>query len=302
MRAIKRSNSRLPQWIDQNILNKVEWVEGDILDIPSLQDAMHGVDTMIHAAAIVSYGNKDRRQMYKVNIEGTANVVNVALEQGLKRLVYISSVAALGGNKDGSPADENTKWVDEKGLIHYSITKFNAEKEVWRGFAEGLEGVVLNPAMILGYGDWNDGSCAIFKNVYKEFGWYTNGVNGLVDVEDAARAAVMLMKSNISEERFIVCADCWDFKKLFHLMADSFGKKRPAKVASPFISGIAWRLEKLKSLFSGEKPLITKESASIANHKTFYNNSKLLKAFPDFVYTPLEETVMKACEKYKSEI
>lgn len=291
----------MPHFIDPSILNKVEWVEGDILDIISLEDAMQGIDTFIHSAAVVSFGAADRKKMYKVNIEGTANVVNVALETGIKKLIYISSVAALGRKKDSSVVDESAKWEDNSSNTHYSITKQKAEIEVWRGFAEGLEGVVLNPATILGYGNWNDGSSAMFKSAYNEFGWYTNGINGFTDVEDVAKATVELMKTEITEERFIVCNDNWSFKKLFDTMADGFGKKKPRREATPFLGAIAWRIEKLKSFFTGEKPLVTKESAKIANTETIFDGSKLLKALPGFTYTPLETSISNACKKYAAD-
>ncbi len=298
VRAIKRSASILPAFIDPEILSKVEWVEGDILDVLSLEEAMEGIDTVIHSAAIVSFAKKERRHMYQVNVEGTANVVNMALQTGVRRLVHISSVAALGRKKESSTVDETAKWEDNKNNTHYAISKFRAELEAWRGFAEGLEGVVLNPATILGYGNWNEGSCAIFKNVYKEFGWYTNGINGFTDVEDVAKAAVLLAHAPITEERFIVCNDNWRFRKLLNTMADAFGKKQPGREASPFISGLAWRLERLKSFFTGAKPLITKESAKVANSETLFDGSKLVKALPGFEYRPLEETIRNACQTY----
>lgn len=236
--------------------------------------------------------------MYHVNIEGTKNIVNTALENGVKKLVYISSVAAIGRKLTGEMVNEKAQWEDNKANTHYAISKFKAELEVWRGFAEGLEGVVLNPATILGYGNWNQGSSGLFKSAFNEFKWYTRGINGFTDVEDVARATVALMKTNITEERYIVCNDNWPFRKLFDTMADNFGKKRPSKEATPLLAGIAWRLEKLKSIFTGKKPLLTKESAKVAKSFTKFDNSKLLTALPGFSYTPLEETIRKACEKY----
>lgn len=298
VRAIKRSSSRLPFFIDAEVLRKVEWVEGDILDVISLADAMEGVDTVIHCAAIVSFHHSDRSQMYRVNVEGTKNVVNVALEQQVQRFVYISSVAAIGRKITGTVVDESAKWENNKANTHYAISKFYAELEVWRGFSEGLQGVILNPATVLGYGDWNQGSCGLFKSAYNEFKWYSRGVNGFADVEDVARATVALMKSDITDERFIICNDNWPFRKLFDTMADCFGKKRPSKEATPFLAGLAWRLEKVKSILTGKKPLLTKESAKVANSFTRFSNEKLLKALPGFSYRPLEETIKRACKMY----
>lgn len=296
--ALRRSSSPFPEHIEEDTLSNIQWITGDILDVISLEEAMQGVDTVIHAAAVVSFNKKDKKLLEKVNLEGTANVVNLALETGVRRIVHISSIAALGRKKDSNIVDETAKWESSKNNTAYGQSKYLGELEVWRGFAEGLEGVILNPATILGYGNWNEGSNAIFKNVYKEFGWHTNGVNAFTDVEDVAKAVVMVMQSPITEQRFIISNDNWSFKKLLYTIADGFNKKRPTKNATPFLSGLAWRVEWFKSLFSGRKPLITKESAKVANSETYYDNSKLLKAFPDFRYKPLEITIKKACEKY----
>ena len=297
VRAIRRGN-KLPTWISKEITDKVEWVEGDILDVVALQDAMESVDTVIHSAAIVSFLRKDREQMYQVNVEGTANVVNMALEKNVSRLVHISSVAALGRTAGGGHVNEEKKWEESKVNTHYAKSKFKAELHVWRGVSEGLDAVILNPSTILGFGDWHSSSCAIFKQVYEGFNWYTPGINGFVDVEDVAKAVIHCMESDISEQRFIINGDTWPFKKLQDTIADNFKKKRPGRKTTPFLLAIAWRLEKLKSLLTGKKPLLTKESARVAQSQTFFENDKILKALPGFSFTPLEETIENACKKY----
>ncbi|MBL0306676.1 MAG: SDR family NAD(P)-dependent oxidoreductase [Chitinophagaceae bacterium] len=297
VRAIRRGN-KLPTWISKEITDKVEWVEGDILDVVALQDAMESVDTVIHSAAIVSFLRKDREQMYQVNVEGTANVVNMALEKNVSRLVHISSVAALGRTAGGGHVNEEKKWEESKVNTHYAKSKFKAELQVWRGVSEGLDAVILNPSTILGFGDWHSSSCAIFKQVYEGFNWYTPGINGFVDVEDVAKATLLCMESDISEQRFIINGDTWPFKKLQDTIADNFKKKRPGRKTTPFLLAIAWRLEKVKSLLTGKKPLLTKESARVAQSQTFFENDKILKALPGFSFTPLEETIENACKKY----
>jgi nucleoside-diphosphate-sugar epimerase len=247
VRAIKRIGSKLPTYISADILNKVEWVEGDILDVFSLDDAMKEIDTVIHSAAIVSFHQQDKSLMQQTNVEGTANVVNIALENNIRRFIHISSVAALGRTKTGETVTEKKEWLENNINTAYAISKHKAEMEVWRGIAEGMDAVILNPSTILGFGDWNHSSCAIFKNGYNEFGYYTEGVNGFVDVTDVAKAAVLLMESNISAERFIISSDNWSFKKLLDNIADAFKKKKPQTLATPFIGAIAWRLEKIKA-------------------------------------------------------
>jgi dihydroflavonol-4-reductase len=297
VRAIRRSN-KLPSFIPSAIFEKVEWVYGDVLDINSLEEAMEGIDTVIHSAAVVSFIKKDRENMYHVNVDGTANVVNIALEKNVRRLIHISSVAALGRTAGGGHVDEDKKWEESKVNTHYAKSKYKAEVEVWRGFSEGLNGVIVNPSTILGFGDWNNSSCAIFKKVYEEFQWYTGGINGFVSVEDVAKAVVLFAENDITEQRYVVNADNWAFQQLQNSIADGFNKRKPAKTATPFLMSIAWRIEKVKSLITGKKPLITKESARVAVSKTYFENAKILKALPGFSFAPLEESIKRACKLY----
>lgn len=297
VRAIRRT-IKVPFFISNDVLNKVEWVNSDVLDVISLNEAMQDVDAVIHSAALVSFDKRERKQMYNTNVDGTANVVNLSLENGVKKLVHISSISALGRTFAGEKVNEEKKWVKSKLNSHYGISKNKAEMEVWRGMGEGLDAVIINPSTVLGFGNWHDSSCAIFKNSYKGFPWYTKGINGFVAVEDVAKVAVLLMESNISEERFIISYENWEFKKLFNAIADGFGKKQPRWEATPFLSGIAWRVEKIKSFLKNSKPLLTRETARIALSKTYWQNDKILKAFPGFSFMPLEACITKACKNY----
>ncbi len=240
--------------------------------------------------------------MYSVNVDGTTNVVNMALEAGVKRLLHVSSVAALGRTSEATTVTEQKGWEENNNNTHYAITKHYAEMQVWRGFAEGLQGVIINPATILGYGNWNQSSCAIFKNAYKGFPWYTKGLNGFVGVEDVAEAAVQLVFSNINEKRFIVNAENRSFQSLLNTIADGFGKKHPHRYASPGMSEVAWRLEGLKSFFTGTKLLLSKETAKIAHSQTSFDNSALLNALPGFSFTPIDTVINVACAKYNQAI
>ena len=299
VRATRRS-AALPFFIPSGILEKVEWVDADVLDVVSLEDALEGVWAVIHAAAIVSFDRKDRDKMYQVNVEGTANVVNCAVESGVKRLIHVSSVAALGRTSRKEMVTEEKKWEDNSSNTHYAISKHHAEMHVYRGFAEGLEGVVINPSTILGYGNWHQSSCAIFKNAYKGFNWYTKGVNVFVGVEDVAEATVQLLDSDISQERYILNAENWPFQKLFNTIADNFGKPRPAREATKAMGELAWRMESMKAMLTGSKPLLTRETAKVAQSQTSFDNSALCAALPGFSFTPLETVIANSCEKYKA--
>jgi dihydroflavonol-4-reductase len=301
VRALRRSN-QLPFFIDAHILEKVEWVDGDVLDVVALDDAIKDMDVVIHSAAIVSFNKSDRKEMNKVNVEGTQNVVNVSVKNNIKRFIHISSVAALGRTAKGDVVTEEKTWQESKINTQYAISKHHAEMEVWRGFAEGLSGVILNPSTILGFGNWHNSSCAIFKNVYKEFPWYTNGINGFVGVEDVAKITGEMVLSDINEQRFIINTDNWSFKKLLTEIADGFGKRKPYREATSFLGEIAWRLEHMKHLFGDGKPLLSRESARVAQSKTYFSNANILKALPHFSFTPLEEVIKSSCEKYDKAI
>ena len=298
VRAIRR-NSPLPFFIPSKILDAVEWVPGDVLDVVSLDDAMKGMDAVIHAAAIVSFRQADRKRMYQANVNGTTNVVNAAVEKGISRFLHISSVAAIGRTTRPELVTEEKSWAENKVNTHYARSKHQAEMEVWRGFAEGLEGVIVNPSTVLGFGNWHQSSCAIFRNAYKEFAWYTNGINGFVGVEDLAEAVVRLLQTSITQRRFIASAENWSFKKLFECLAAGFDKKPPTRMATPLLGNVVWRLEAVRSLLTGSKPLLTRETARISHSKTSFDNAALLQALPGFRFKPLEEVIKNACDQYK---
>jgi len=301
VRAMRRGNN-LPFYIPASVLDKVEWVTGDILDVPGLEEAMEGVSAVVHAAAKVSFRRSERKEVFQTNIEGTANVVNTALARDIGRFIHISSVAALGRTGNGEHVTEEKKWTDSRQNTSYAISKYHGEIEVWRGIGEGLRAVIVNPSTILGYGDWKHSSCEIFHSVFREFPWYTNGVNGFVNVTDIASVVADLLESDITGERYILNGENWSFRQLFDQIATGFGKKKPSREATPFLGSLAWRLEALKTLLNGKPSLLTKESARVAQSRTFFDNGKILRQFPGFQFTPLAETVQEACAAYLKEM
>jgi nucleoside-diphosphate-sugar epimerase len=301
VRALRRSTTG-PAFIPADTLQQVQWITGDVRDVIGLEEAMEGVDGVIHAAAKVSFSGRDRHELFRVNVEGTANVVNAAITQNVPRFVHVSSVAALGRTGRGETVTEEKSWEESRYNTNYAISKFRGEIEVWRGIGEGLPAVVVNPSTILGYGDWDSSSCTLFRSAYNEFPWYTEGVNGFVDVTDTARAVVCLLETDITGERYILNGDNWTFRRLFETIAAGFGKKPPSREATPFIAGIAWRTSRLKSLFSGRPGMLTRESARVAQSSTYFDNGKILEQLPDFRFTPLEETIREACSAYMLKI
>ncbi len=273
----------------------LQQVQCDILDVTALEEIMAGITCIYHCAGLVSFRKKDEELLYKINVEGTANVVNVALAVGVKKIIHVSSVAALGRIRETETIHEKMNWTPETSNSKYGESKYLGEMEVWRGIAEGIEAAIVNPTIILGPGNWEDGSTAIFKSVYNEFPWYSNGTTGFVDVNDVAKAMIQLMESDISGERFIVSAHNETYRNVFNSIADAFNKKRPHKEVTPFLAKLVSRMEALKSFFTGKDPLITKETAATAIARVQFDNTKLLKHLPSFQYESLQQTICNTC-------
>ena len=278
---------------------KIEWIEGDILDVVVLEEALKGVTEVYHCAAIVSFDPKQKQRMHATNIDGTANIVNACIDANIKKLLFVSSVAALGRIREDGPINETMNWSEETSNSEYGKTKYLAEMEVWRGIGEGLDAVIVNPVIILGSGDWNGGSSGIFKSAYNRFPWYTNGASGFVDVKDVTTAMTALMKSDISAQRFIISGHNTPYRTIFNLIADAFKVPRPHKRVTPLLASIVWRLEAVKAFFTGSSPLLTKETTLTAQAVVNFDNTKLLKALPHFSYTPLENTITRVVEELK---
>lgn len=274
-------------------------VKCDILDTVALEDAMQGVTQFYHCAAIVFFHKKNKNNLLRINIEGTANVVNAAIDAGVKKMVHVSSVAALGRIRENETVTEQMQWTEESSNSIYGKSKYLGEMEVWRGIGEGLQAVIVNPSIILGGGNWNTGSSAIFRSAYKEFPWYTEGVTGVVDVKDVAKAMVLLMNSEINKQRFILSAENISYKELFTKIANCFNKKPPYKKVAPALAAIVWRREAIKSMFTKKEALVTKETARTALAKVYFDNSKILNALPGFTFTPVDETIKNTCATLK---
>jgi dihydroflavonol-4-reductase len=271
----------------------------DILDVASLEDIMKDITHVYHCAALVSFEPKEKYHLFKINIEGTENIVNACIFANVKKLIHVSSVSALGRIRNGETLTEDVQWTEETSNSIYAKSKYLGELEVWRGIGEGLQAAIVNPSIILGGNNWDDGSSALFKSAYNEFKWYTEGISGFVDVRDVAHAMLLLMNSEISGQRFILSAENLSYKKLFTMMANGFNKKPPPRKVTPLMAEIVWRLEALKGMITGKKRLLTKETARTAQATVYYDHSKILKALPQFHFTPIADTIELTCKSLK---
>ena len=297
VRALLRKSSDLS--LVSDFKERIEWVEADVLDLLKLEKAMQGVEVIVHAAAIISLHKKDHNAMLKTNVEGTANVVNVASRAGIKQMIHISSVAALGRTKNIETIDESSKWVNSSYNTGYAISKYLAELEVWRGQEEGLNAVVINPSVVLGPGDWEKNSTRLFKYVWDKRRFYTKGSMNYVDVRDIAEVVRRLMNANISGERFIVSAGNISYKDIFALIAERFQRKAPNLAINKPLLNIAWLFSQIGSFFTGSRPLIGRESANLAGLSFYYDNRKLQNAL-NFRFRSLEDTLDWTCQALKA--
>ena len=299
VKALKRESSSLKvcknvfsYYKADDLFKKIMWIDGDVNDICSLEEGMKGCNFLFHCAAIVSFSPKDRKVLKKVNIEGTSNVMNVALSLGIKKAGFISSIAALGKNSLGGFINEECIFKATKFDSNYALSKHFAEQEVWRASAEGLDVIIINPSVILGPGDWEKGSSNIFTKIYKGLKYYSSGSTGYVDVEDVAESLIQLVFSSIKNERFIVSGFNLKYRDCFDRIALALGKKKSYINVTPFLKELIWRFEAIKSMISGKKPLITKESANNAMIARKYTSNKLEEKIK-FKFTPIDNTINK---------
>lgn len=279
----------------KELFDKIEWVKGDVLDVPSLDDALDGVRQVYHCAAAVTFVPSDEPYMHKVNVEGTANVVNLCLDQPSIRLCHVSSVAAIGRDGKEEVISEANEWKESTYNAAYAVSKHGAEMEIWRGITEGLNAFMINPSLIIGPGDWNQSTGAMFSKAWRGLPFYTRGGNCFVDVRDVAGIMIALMDTDTVGERYIVGAENRLFKDVFSRIAELFGKTPPRIEAKPWMTEITWRIEKVVSAALRKKPFITKEVAHHAMQLNRYDNSKLLRALPDFCYRNLNESLEFVC-------
>lgn len=282
------------------LYEKIQWKEADLLDPVAMADALDGVSEVYHAGAVVSFYPGDHRVMRKINITGTVNLVDLCLMEGIKKFCYVSSVATLGRAGNDGESDEGTHWVPSKKNSVYSQTKYAAEMEVWRGMAEGLPAVIVNPSVILGPGHWN-GNSGLFRLVHQGLKYFTRGVNGYVDARDVAKAMTGLMDLGLFGERFIVSSANLSYEELFGLMAKYLGKPAPSIHVPPAMTRIAWRVEAVRSFLTRSAPEVTREMSTTSAQIYTYSNKKISDTL-GMEFIPVERSIREICGFYLSDL
>ena len=284
---------------DTSLIEKIEWFKADITDIPAMIPAFVGVEKVYHCAAFISFNPKDYKEMRKVNIHGTAIIVNLSIDAKIKKLCFVGSIASVGDSLNGGLITEENEWNKELDNSGYSITKFGAEMEVWRASQEDVEVVIVNPGVILGSGFWTSGSGKLFRQVKNGFKYYTEGITGFVGVKDVVKIMVLLMNSDVKNERFILVSENKTYKEVFFLIADAFGVKRPSKKIKAWQTNMFWRISSVLAVFTKKPPLLSKYSAKSAHEISKYSSEKIKEKI-NFQFEEIQIVVKDVCSNFKS--
>ncbi|MEH6534944.1 MAG: NAD-dependent epimerase/dehydratase family protein [Psychroserpens sp.] len=281
------------------LYNKIEWVEANINDIPTLEIAFKGITHVYHCAAFISFEPDKYYELRKVNIKGTANIVNLCISNKVEKLCYVSSLAAIGNEPlPETPITEQTEWNPEQDNSVYAITKYGAEIEVWRGTQEGVDAVIVNPGIILGPGFWKgSGSGSLFKKIHKGLKYYPQGTSAYVDVWDVVDIMLRLMESSTKNERYILTSENLPFKTFQEQIAKALNVKPAKKAASSFLLSIVWRLDWLSHKLFGKRRMLSKQMAKSISTKTVYDNSKI-KSELNFEFTAIDQSISKVSKYY----
>lgn len=311
IRATKRANSstNFVKWVFglycQNVdelFSRIEWVDADLINYDSLVSATCNIETVYHTGAIVSFNPSQASAIGTTNVVGTANLIDACLQNGVKSLCHVSSVASLGEANIKGITDEDCKWAKSKGQSAYAKSKFLGENEVWRAHEQGVRVVIVNPSVILGPGRWENGSGQLFSQVKRFMPFYTEGVTGYVDVRDVAKAMILLMQDNsINGERFVLNSQNLSFQELFALMAKSLGKKSPRIKINPWVVDVAYPFVYLFGVLSGKGNAVSKANMKSAFSKAFYSSDKIKNRL-GFNFTPISETVEFVASVYMKDL
>ncbi len=309
IRATKRVNSNTMNVLKvfgyyaddaRKLFNKIEWVDVDISDYLSLEKVFTDIDKVYHCAGLVSFERKNKYQLIDTNITGTSNLVNLSIEKKVNKFCFVSSIATFGEYDGIHEINESSRWKPGKKSSLYSLSKLKSEMEVWRGFAEGLNGIIVNPSVVIGPGFWNTGLGNMIRQISNGLKYYTKGITGYVDVRDVARIMVQLMESEAADDQFLISSENLSFKEIIDLIAEFIGCRKPTVYAGQRITSLGWKVERIRALLTGKLPTITRDSARIA-HKRYLYSSKKVREKLSYNFIPIKDTLEFTVDKYLTE-
>ncbi|MDG1045638.1 MAG: NAD-dependent epimerase/dehydratase family protein [Bacteroidia bacterium] len=305
VRAIHRPKSVFDEFelvksyhaLPSSTYDQLDWCECELYDVTGLQEIFQDCDYVIHLAGLISYSKRDREKMIRVNQGYTANVVNAAIDSDVKKLLYSSSIAALTKNDKNEIINEDNLWSSEQPHSFYGFSKYLGECEILRGKEEGLSVVMVNPGIVLGYGDWEKGSNQLFKNAFKQFYFFSRGVTGFIGVRDVAKVMEKLCLSNANGERFILVSENKTFESIAKTMAVKFKKRKPFIEVKGFIYQTIYFIISLME-FLGINGMLSRETVKASISKNQFSNQKV-KDFLNFEFESMDSCLERVCEEYK---
>lgn len=283
----------------QSQYQKIVWVEADINDIPALDMAFEDITQVYHCAALISFNPRDYSALYKINCEGTANIVNICIAYKIEKLCYVSSIATIGKDLNSQEVNEESEWNSKEANV-YALSKYDAEMEVWRGAQEGLKVVILNPGIIIGPGFWKTGSGKLFTIAAKESNYYPPSGTGFVAVEDVVQLLILAMNSNLDKERFVCIAENISYQEVLTQITRALGLKPPTKRIAFWQLNIVWRLDYLRSLFFRTDRKITKNTVESLKENKLYSHQKIKKTF-SYTFDPIQKSIAFTSSKFEEE-
>lgn len=278
----------------EKLFERIIWVDADVTDMFSILDALEGVDVVYHCAGIVTFNKKQSKELFKINIEGTANMVNACLEKNIKAFCHVSSIAAIYNPDIKINIHENVYWKSSPNVGNYAISKYGGEREVWRGIEEGLNAVIVNPGIVLAPGFWNQSSGKLFSTCFKGMLFYGSGSSATVDVEDVVNCMIALVEKKQFNQRFILTENNYSYKEILSKIHVEFGNKPPGFLAPKFLLIFANIAESILCFFTNKEPLLTKETAISSLDVNTYSNAKIKQAI-GYEFKPINKSLKFIC-------
>jgi len=275
-------------------IRRIQWRDADICNEKLVSEALLGIETVYHCAAVVSLNNGGN-DLIATNVNGTANIVNAALRNNVKRFCFVSSIAACGHTTGEDLITESTKVENIENRAAYSRSKYYSEQEVWKGIRAGLNAVIVNPGVILGFSGTDKGSSELFARVRKGLPFYTLGGSGYVDVQDVAKIMIELTNSTVVAERYILVVENCSNKDILTWMADGYDKKKPSIcINKKTLLAIGSISEMLGKIF-GFNPTLDRSMARSASNRAYYSNAKIINELK-YKFNPIEKCIQEICD------
>ncbi|MFZ4436112.1 MAG: NAD-dependent epimerase/dehydratase family protein [Flavobacterium psychrophilum] len=280
------------------LFEQIEWIQADITDLPRLEIAFQEINQVYHCAGLISFDPSDEEKLRKINIEGTANVVNLCLAFGVQKLCFVSSISTIGAAPLHSmPCDESCEWNPELPHTDYAISKYGAEMEIWRGYQEGLAVVLVNPGVILGPYFWESGSGELFAKVAQKFPFYSSGSTGFIGVTDVVHTMIQLMESAISGERYILISENKTYEAVLKEIAQAMNSSIRWMAIRKWMVSLAWRLDALAGILLGKKRVLSKQLAQTLFESTSYTSEKIKKEL-GMAFSPINQVIQETASAY----